>query len=119
MNTTYTMDGDGRDASESERTTLLVAYVLQTISPFTVFLASIVSLVISYIKTSETQNQYIRSHHRYLIRTFWWTLVWAIIFGLLSFVGIGLILLAGLWVWWIYRMVRGFIAYGERRDMPG
>jgi uncharacterized membrane protein len=108
----------GQTASDAERTTLLVAYVLQAISPFTAFMASIVSVVISYIKAAETQNEYIRSHHRYLIRTFWWTLGLGFLFGLLCWVVIGFPLLAGLGIWWIYRMVRGLIAYSERRSMP-
>ncbi|HET8882976.1 MAG TPA: DUF4870 domain-containing protein [Solimonas sp.] len=108
---------DGQAASEAERTTLLVAYVLQAISPFTAFMASIVSVVISYIKSAETQNEFIRSHHRYLIRTFWWTLILGFVFGLLCWIIIGIPLLVGLGIWWIYRMVRGFIAYGERRNI--
>lgn len=114
----YPQAGDGQDASENERTTLLVAYILQAVSPFTGFLASVASLVISYIKVSETRNAFIRSHHRYLIRTFWWTLLWGVVFALLCFVLIGFALLFGLWVWWIYRLVKGFIAYSERRAMP-
>jgi len=113
-----TLINDGYDASENERTTLLIAYVLQAISPFTCFMASIASLVISYIKIGETRNEYIRSHHRYLIRTFWWGLLWAIVFGAMCVVLVGIPLLFALWVWWIYRMVRGFIAYAERREMP-
>lgn len=117
MNTVYPT-GDGAEASDSERTTLLIAYILQAVSPFTGFLASLISLVISYIKVSETRNGYIRSHHRYLIRTFWWTLLWGIVFGILCWVLIGFPLLLGLYIWWIYRLVKGFIAYSERRDMP-
>lgn len=116
---TDSIASEGQSASEAERTTLLVAYVLQAISPFTAFMASIVSVVISYIKSAETQNEFIRSHHRYLIRTFWWTLGLGFLFGLLCWIIIGFPLLLGLGIWWIYRMVRGFIAYGERRSMPG
>src|SRR3546814_182672 len=108
---------EGQSANEAERTTLLIAYVLQAISPFTAFIASIVSLVISYIKSAETQNEFIRSHHRYLIRTFWWTLCLGFVFGLLCWILIGIPLLIGLGIWWVYRMVRGFIAFSERRSI--
>ncbi|SEP90688.1 Uncharacterized membrane protein [Solimonas aquatica] len=118
MDIVDTRSGDGPLASDAERNTLLIAYILQAISPFTAFSASIISVVISYIKAGETQNHYIRSHHRYLISTFWWTLILGFVFGLLCVIGIGFPLLFGLWVWWIYRLVKGFLAYGERRDMP-
>lgn len=108
---------DGAAASEPERTTLLIAYILQAVGPFTGFVVSIVSVVISYIKAGETQNAFIRSHHRYLIQTFWWSLGLGILFGILCLVGIGFVLLAALWIWWVYRLVKGIIAYTERRDM--
>lgn len=111
------MVSDGQNASENERTTLLVAYILQAIGPFTGFVVSIVSVVISYIKAGETQNAFIRSHHRYLIQTFWWSFGLGILFGLLCLIGIGFLLLAVLWVWWIYRLVKGIIAFSERRNM--
>ena len=111
------MLSDGQNASENERTTLLVAYILQAIGPFTGFVVTIVSVVISYIKAGETQNAFIRSHHRYLIQTFWWSLGLGILFGLLCFVFIGVPLLFALWIWWIYRLVKGVIAFSERRDM--
>jgi uncharacterized membrane protein len=55
---------DAVAAEQGERTTLIVAYALDLIAPFTGFLIAIVSVIISHIKAGETQNHFIRSHHR-------------------------------------------------------
>jgi uncharacterized membrane protein len=110
---------DAAAAEPGERTTLIVAYALDLIAPFTGFLVAIVSVIISHIKAGETQNQFIRSHHRWLIRTFWWNLAWAIVFGLLTLVLIGYLGLIGLVIWWYYRMIRGLIDYSNGKPMPG
>ncbi|MDD3763246.1 MAG: hypothetical protein PHP86_08165 [Nevskiales bacterium] len=105
-------------ATDGERSTLLIAYVLDLVAPFTAFLAPLISVIISHIKVGETRNAFIRSHHQWLIRTFWWNLLWAVIFGLLTLVWIGFIGLFGLLVWWLYRVIRGLIAYSNGQPMP-
>ncbi len=103
---------------EAERTTLLITYVLHALAPFTA-LTAIAAVIISHIKVRETQSAFIRSHHSWLIRTFWWGLLWAAICGVLTLVVIGVFGFVALGVWWLYRTIRGFINYGERRPMPG
>ncbi|HEY0974009.1 MAG TPA: hypothetical protein VGE57_05910 [Solimonas sp.] len=109
---------DAHAAEPGERTTLLVAYVLDALAPFTGFLAAVISVIISHIKVGETRNEFIRSHHQWLIRTFWWTLVWGVVFGLLAIVLVGFVGLFGLLIWWIYRVIKGLIDYSNNRPMP-
>lgn len=109
---------DAAQASEGERTTLLVAYVLDVLAPITGFLAAIVSVIISHIKVGETQNGFIRNHHRWLIRTFWWNLLWCVVFGVLTIVFVGYLGFIGLVVWWLYRVIRGLIAYSNGNLLP-
>ncbi len=109
---------DAALAETGERNTLMIAYVLDALAPMTGFLAALVSVVISHIKVGETRNAFIRSHHRWLIRTFWWGLLWGVIFGALTVIFIGFIGLFGLLIWWIYRIVKGLIDYSNNRSMP-
>lgn len=109
---------DAALAESGERTTLIIAYALDLIAPLTGFLIAIVSVIISHIKAGETRNDFIRSHHRWLIRTFWWNLLWAIVFGLLTLVFVGYFGLLALVIWWYYRMVRGLINYSNNTPMP-
>ena len=114
MNTPDTTAG----GSEAERSTLLIAYVLQALAPFN-GLTGVISVIISHIKVKETQNAFIRSHHSWLIRTFWWGLLWSVISFALMWVVVGFVTYAIFAIWWLYRVVRGFMNYGEKKPMPG
>jgi uncharacterized membrane protein len=104
--------------SDDERTTLLIAYVLHALAPFTGGLVGLIAVIISHIKVRQTQSAFIRSHHSWLIRTFWWAVVFLVIAYALMVVLIGWVVYAVVAIWWLYRTVRGFINYGEKREMP-
>ena len=103
--------------TESERTTLLIAYILHGLGVFN-GLTSIAGVIVNHLKVNETGSAFVNSHHRWLIRTFWWGLLWAIVSWLLTFVLVGLLGFLVLAVWWIYRIVRGVLNYTERKPMP-
>ena len=103
--------------SENERVTLLVTYVLHGLS--FIGITAIIAVIINYVKIKETRSDPIRSHHSWLLRTFWWGILWSVICFALSFVGIGLIGFLVLGVWWLYRVIYGAINFFERKPMPG
>ena len=104
--------------AEGERSTLLVTYILHALAPFTA-LSAIIAVIISHIKVKETQNEFIHSHHSWLIRTFWWCLLWTLICIPLVLVLVGALGFVLVGVWWLYRTIRGFINFNERKPMPG
>ena len=83
---------------------------------------SIIAVIINYVKRSDTRGTYLDSHFSWQLRTFWWTLLWVVIAGLLIITVIGIliawpmVLLIGVWV--LYRLLRGWIALAQRRAMP-
>lgn len=110
------------EPSESERSTLLVAYILYGVTPFTGGLAAVAGVIINHLKINDTGNEFLRSHHRWLLRTFWYSLLWTAISSLLmlTFVlaplaWLGYVAVA---IWYLYRVVRGAIAFSERRPLP-
>jgi uncharacterized membrane protein len=87
----------------------------------------IVAVVIAYVRRSETTGTWLASHYRWLIRTFWFSMLWAVV-GSLVLVTLGLILIGipiafGIWIaatiWVIYRLVRGYILFKESKAIPG
>ena len=78
----------------------------------------IAGVVLNHIKAAETRNHFIRSHHSWMLRTFWWTLLWSLVCWPLCLVLVGFAGYAALGIWWIYRVVRGLVNYSERRPMP-
>lgn len=103
--------------SEADRQMLTITYVLHVLAPFT-GITGIAAVIISFIKVNETQSEFIRSHHRWLLRTFWWGLLWSLVCYVLTFVLVGILGFVALGIWWLYRTIRGFINYSERRPMP-
>ena len=90
-------------------------------------LAGIIGVVIAYVKRGEAQGTWVASHFTWLIRTFWWSLLWDVL-GALVLVTLGLILIGipiaiAIFVitsiWGIYRLVRGFLLFKDSQPVPG
>lgn len=84
---------------------------------------SIIGVILNYIKRGAVQGTWLESHFRWQIRTFWFGLLWVvlcILFVLFTF-GLGIFLVwipAGiLTIWFIYRIVRGWMALRDRKPM--
>jgi uncharacterized membrane protein len=93
------------------------------IGAFLVGWPSIIAVILNYIKRGAVHGTWLESHFRWQIRTFWFGLLWAalcVLFVVFTF-GLGIFLVwipAGiLTVWFIYRIVRGWLALRDRRPM--
>ena len=73
--------------------TALVCYGLMIATLFTAFATGLIALIVAYI-AREDDNHWTNSHYIFLIRTFWISILYAIIVGFFSFV-IGWIPLIG------------------------
>jgi len=84
---------------------------------------SLLAVILNYVKRSEVRGTWLDSHFRWQIRTFWFTLLWLVVYGFLIVTLIGiplawvLILFLGLWV--SYRVIRGWLALGEGKSIGG
>jgi uncharacterized membrane protein len=100
----------------SDRNLAFLSYGLHLLGAFN-GLSSIVALVINYIKRDEVSPE-LASHHRWMIRTFWWGLFWCVISLVLALVLVGFLVYFVVVVWWIYRHVRGLLALSENKPLP-
>ena len=84
-------------------------------------LPSIIAVIMNYARRSATRGTYLESHFRWQIRTFWFALLWLCVCALLVvtiiLALIGLLGLAVLGIWIIYRVARGWLALRDRRPM--
>ncbi len=99
---------------------------LPMIAPLT-GLIGIAGVIVCYFNRSDAVGTWVGSHFTWLIRTFWWSLLWAIA-GWLVLLTLGLIIIgipiavaiwfvAGIWV--IYRVIRGYLLFKDSRAIPG
>jgi uncharacterized membrane protein len=91
------------------------------IGSFVGSLPSIVAVIFNYVKRGDARGTWIASHYRWQIRTFWFTLLWALIgWGLvLTIIGavVGVPVLIALTLWLMYRIGRGWLRLRDRRPM--
>lgn len=135
-----------------------IAYFLFALSVF-LWWPSLLGLVVCYSKRGDPDGGFIDSHHRWLIRTFWYAALanlaciglmlvglWPILSNVLHQVarhgdwggetglsididwssilstvggaaagGFGFVIV---WIWFVYRVVRGMLTLGDARPMP-
>jgi len=84
-------------------------------------LPSLLAVLLNYLKRGDVNGTWLESHFRWQIRTFWFTALWLVVYGLLiiSIIGIPiawiLIVILGLWVG--YRVIRGWVALFSERPV--
>ena len=97
-------------------------------SPFPLMtLLGIAGVIVCYVKRDDARTTWVASHFTWLIRTFWWSFLWALIGGviliLLGLVLIGIPIAFGIWfvtaLWVIYRVVRGYLLFKDSKAIPG
>ena len=102
--------------SDKQKKYLLVTYIIFAVGLFTGGLVSIAGLVMAYLKRSDYINSIYESHLTYLIRTFWIGLLYGFISFILVLVGIGVILGILTTIWYVIRVVKGFVTFYD--DKP-
>ena len=94
------------------------------IGAFLIGWPSLLAVILNYVKRSDVRGTWLESHFRWQIRTFWFGLLWVVLCGLFVVGSLGLGLLI-VWLplfivtmWFVYRIVRGWLALKDRRPMP-
>jgi uncharacterized membrane protein len=93
------------------------------IGAFLVGWPSILAVILNYVKRNEANGTWLESHFRWQIRTFWFGLLWVALCGafIVLTLGIGILIawlpLTFIAIWFIYRIVRGWLALNDRRPM--
>lgn len=99
------------------RTYAMVVYALFAAGPFLGGLPTIVGLVMAYIKRDEMTGTIYKEHMGLLIRSFWISLILGILGALTMLLVVGIFILIGTGIWYIYRIVRGFIRFNEGKGI--
>ena len=84
---------------------------------------SIIADILNCLKRSEARGTWLESHFRWQIRTFWFGVLWisfCVAFIIIT-LGIGLLItwlpMVRVGLWFVYRVVRGWVALGGDRPM--
>jgi uncharacterized membrane protein len=84
---------------------------------------SIIAVILNYAKRRDVRGTWLESHFRWQLRTFWFGLLWVALCGVfvVATLGIGILIawlpLAFVGIWFVYRIVRGWLRLFERQPM--
>jgi uncharacterized membrane protein len=89
---------------------------------------SIVAVIMNYVKRGDASGTWLESHFGWLLRTFWFAVLWFVLIGLFSaplvlLLGLGVVtwilgaFVVGIWI--VYRVARGWLALKDGRPVPG
>lgn len=92
---------------EMAKTNAIIAYGLMIFGLFT-GIFWIIGAIWAMIKKDEARGTIFEDHYSNIIKTFWWGLGLSIIGFILIFVIVGYFLLFAVWIWSIYRIIKGF-----------
>ena len=100
---------------QDQRIWAIVAYILHLFGVLA--FPSIVALILNYLRRDQA-HEILQTHHSWMIRTFWWALLWVLISAVTWFLVIGVFVAAAVWLWWMYRIIRGLIYLADNKPMP-
>lgn len=99
----------------------LLDYLLHIVGlVFSAGLLSVVAVIINYVKREDADGTIYRSHMDWMIRSFWWTLLWVVLAIVPALASIGLLsfLLVIPAIWFLYRMIKGLLRLLDGRAVP-
>ena len=104
-------------------TNINILYLMHAISPFTFWTLSLIAVVIGMIARDNVRGTWVETHYSYLARTFFWGLLWLVIVTFVFAVTvIGLLVLFIPWgiltIWYLYRVIRGWLRLNDRLPAP-
>ena len=100
----------------SLRTLTHLVYALQALA-FLTLVTPLVGIVINYVKREDAVGTFYESHFRWQVRTFWWGLLWSAVGVITLIILIGKLILLAVTVWYIYRIVKGWLRLIENKPM--
>ena len=108
--------GSRPPSTDSQAFNVKIIYILYLVS-IAVGLTSIIGVIMAYIYKDNAPD-WLRSHYRYQIRTFWMGFLYAVIAGLLTAVIIGFLLFLGIMVWLVVRCIKGMQCLERGEPVP-
>lgn len=73
-------------------------------------IATIAAVVLAYLKRGDAAGTLYAKHFDWVIKTFWWGLLWIVLSALATFIFIGWITGVIALVWVVYRVIKGWLA---------
>jgi len=87
------------------------SYAIAFLGPLPI---ALVGLFLAYAQSGYSRGGPLQGHSGWLIWTFWISLPLVIVGGILAWILVGWLILIPLWIWFVYRIIRGWIALANK-----
>ncbi len=94
----------------------LISYILYGVAAVLPPVA-IAGVIYAHTKREEVAGSFAESHMTWLIRTFWLTIVFSLVGFVLALFLIGFLILFVVGVWYVFRVVKGFVVFYEGKPI--
>ncbi|UIZ56879.1 hypothetical protein LZP46_10880 [Acinetobacter sp. SCLZS86] len=94
----------------------LITYILYLVG-FVVGITGLIAIIMNYVKRNEMRGTWLESHVDWQIKTFWYSLIGYVLGLILSVILIGYLLILVVFVWHVYRLVKGLIALNDNKPI--
>jgi len=94
----------------------MICYALYALS-CVIGVTAVAAIIINYLKRDEVAGTWVASHFEWQIKTFWYGLVGAVVSWILMFVLIGFPLMLAVFIWVVYRVVKGWLALADEKPV--
>jgi uncharacterized membrane protein len=91
---------------DAAKTNALIAYGLMVVGLFT-GIFWVVGAIWAMVKKGDAQGSIFEDHYSNIIKTFWWGLGLSILGFVLAIVVVGYFILLAVWIWSIFKVVKG------------
>ena len=95
--------------ADSNRTLAIIVYALYLAGWPTGGMGALIGVIIAYVKRDEARGTIYEGHFANAIEIFWTSLVLFLVGCATAWIGIGVLILIGTFVWYIYRSVKGLL----------
>lgn len=111
------MNATTEPMQDSRKSLTTAIYALYAASPLVGGVTGLVAVILNYLKRDEVRGTWLESHFRWQMQTFWISLVLGIVAFATFLIGIGIVIGIGSFVWFVYRIVKGWLALSENRPI--
>jgi uncharacterized membrane protein len=91
---------------QDDKTLPVVIYALHIAGVATGGLTCLIGAILAYVSRKDAP-EWLASHYEFQIRTFWLALLFSVISGVLTTVGVGVVMLVAVGLWLVVRGVMG------------
>ena len=84
---------------------------------FVVGITGLIAIIMNYVKRNEMRGTWLESHVDWQIKTFWYSLIGNVVGFLLTAILIGYVIILVVFIWHVYRLIKGLIALNDNKPI--